>query len=526
MQRCIIIGSGLGGLSTGLILAREGMDVTILEQQSQPGGCLQCFTRNGVKFETGMHFIGSARPGQTLHRLLRFLDIADLPLSPLDPDAYDIVRLPLHQAPFARQASLIASASMPHCEFRFPTGYDALSARLTATFPHEADGIRRYIAALKTVAASSYLHASPPAVSVRGGFPASTAPLPATSPSPYHLQSINAVIDTLIADPVLRDILVGNLPLYAARRDCTPFSTHAFIADFYNHSAFRVTGGSDAIGHALIRELHRHNANVLTRARVTRILDNGTRVTGVTTADGRHFPADIVVSAIHPVPTLAMTNTPLIRRAFRERMAALPNTIGIFSVYLAFKPGTMPYLSSNFYSYTTSPWVSDAYTAADWPRGYLYMHHAHEASPTHARAGVILSYMHFDEVARWQGTRVGHRGDDYEAFKRDRAQRLISAVERDHPGLRDCIEAYYTSTPLTYLDYTGTPCGSAYGLARDVTLTTASHVPQRTKLPGLYLTGQNINSHGILGVLVGSIVTTSDILGTQYVNSRIQQSNT
>ncbi|MDE6402936.1 MAG: FAD-dependent oxidoreductase, partial [Muribaculaceae bacterium] len=57
-SKIIVIGSGLGGLTCGLILAREGHDVTILEQQSRPGGCLQCFTRSGVKFETGMHFIG------------------------------------------------------------------------------------------------------------------------------------------------------------------------------------------------------------------------------------------------------------------------------------------------------------------------------------------------------------------------------------------------------------------------------------------------------------------------------------
>ncbi|MDE6157521.1 MAG: FAD-dependent oxidoreductase, partial [Muribaculaceae bacterium] len=43
-KKCIIIGSGLGGLSTGLILARNGYDVTVVEQGSQPGGCLQCFS--------------------------------------------------------------------------------------------------------------------------------------------------------------------------------------------------------------------------------------------------------------------------------------------------------------------------------------------------------------------------------------------------------------------------------------------------------------------------------------------------
>ena len=70
-QKIVIIGSGLGGLSCGLILCRNGYDVTILEQGAQVGGCLQCFTRQGTKFETGMHFVGSADEGQVLNRLLR-----------------------------------------------------------------------------------------------------------------------------------------------------------------------------------------------------------------------------------------------------------------------------------------------------------------------------------------------------------------------------------------------------------------------------------------------------------------------
>ena len=68
--KVVIIGSGLGGLSCGVILAKNGYQVVVLEKNSQPGGCLQCFTRRGVQFETGMHFIGSAGPGQTLDKLM------------------------------------------------------------------------------------------------------------------------------------------------------------------------------------------------------------------------------------------------------------------------------------------------------------------------------------------------------------------------------------------------------------------------------------------------------------------------
>ena len=94
MSKVVIIGSGLGGLSCGYILQKNGYDVTILEQGIQLGGCLQCFVRKGAKFETGMHFIGSALPGQTMDRMFNFLDINDqIKLSALDEDAYNTVSL-------------------------------------------------------------------------------------------------------------------------------------------------------------------------------------------------------------------------------------------------------------------------------------------------------------------------------------------------------------------------------------------------------------------------------------------------
>ena len=77
-MKAVIIGSGLGGLSCGAILAKCGYEVTVLEKEAVIGGCLQCFERRGKRFETGMHFIGSADKGQTLFRLMKALEIDEI----------------------------------------------------------------------------------------------------------------------------------------------------------------------------------------------------------------------------------------------------------------------------------------------------------------------------------------------------------------------------------------------------------------------------------------------------------------
>ena len=475
MSKVIIIGSGLGGLTCGFILQKNGYDVTVLEQGHQIGGCLQCFSRQGVKFETGMHFIGSAAEGQTMNRLMNFLCLTDIELGPLDPKGYDTIAL----------AGEI---------FRFPNGRDAFVEQMSSYFPKEKDNLKHYIDLVARIASASTLNSL---TSEERDLAMNTE---------YQTRSINEVLEGLFRDEMLRNVLVGNLPLYAAERDKTPFAQHAFIMDFYNQSAFRVVGGSDVIAHSRARSIKEMGGQVLTDKRACRIRCNETQATGVETADECFFPADYVVSTVHPARLLELLDTKLIRPAFRSRLSNIPNTTGCFTLYVKFKENTMPYMNTNFYGYhSSSPWDCDQHD-------YLYMHHCHRDKARFAKSGVVLSYMKMDEVARWQGTYVGHRGADYEAFKHEHAEQLIQDVERHHPGFTAAIDTYYTSTPLTYLDYTGTENGSMYGVAKDIHLGPAGRVPYRTKVPNLFLAGQNVNSHGMMGVLVGTIVTCSELL--------------
>lgn len=494
-KRCVIIGSGLGGLSCGVMLARNGYKVTVLEQSAQVGGCLQCFRRGGVKFETGMHFIGSAAPGQTLHKLMRYLGLEDVKLSALDPEAYDIV-------------------SLDGQRFRFAIGREAFIEQMASYFPKERDNIMKYYDIVEEISSASSLH------SLR------YAETDLTVNTHYQSVSINAVLDEIFRDETLRNVLVGNLPLYAAERDKNPFSQHAFIMDFYNQSSYRIAGGSDAISSQLVKVIRDLGGDVRINSKVSKIVCDDTHATGVEICGSEYLEADLVIAAIHPARVMEMLDTKLIRPAFKTRLSNIRDSVGGFSVYLKFKPGTVPYLNSNFYGYRgRTPWGCEIYTAEDWPKGYLYMHFCDEENPKYASSGVILSYMNYEEVARWEGTRIGHRGADYEEFKRQRAEILLNCVEKDLPGLRNSLENWWTSTPLTYLDYTGTGHGSMYGVAKDITQGAAMRVPHKTRVPNLLLSGQNVNSHGMLGVLVGSIVTCSEVLTAEKIYQQIMLAN-
>lgn len=170
-------------------------------------------------------------------------------------------------------------------------------------------------------------------------------------------------------------------------------------------------------------------------------------------------------------------------------------------------------MNYNLYCYRgDSTWGCEDYDESSWPKGLLYMHFCHEENPEYAQTGEILTYMKYEDVKPWQGTSVGHRGESYEAFKQRKAEAAIQALEKEVPGISANIERYYTSTPLTYHDYTGVPEGSMYGMATDVNAPGFGKVSCKTRIPNLLLAGQDVSLHGMVGVLAGSLMTCSEVL--------------
>ncbi|MBQ3832670.1 MAG: NAD(P)-binding protein, partial [Bacteroidales bacterium] len=136
-RRCIIIGSGLGALSAGAVLSKNGYDVIIFEQAKQIGGCLQCFWRNGVKFETGMHFVGSLDDGEVLSNYFNFLGIKDkVEVSRMDTTSYNTI-------------------SLDGERFSIANGHEQMIESLAQRFPNEKDNLRRFWQLVDTVAQES-----------------------------------------------------------------------------------------------------------------------------------------------------------------------------------------------------------------------------------------------------------------------------------------------------------------------------------------------------------------------------------
>jgi len=218
-----------------------------------------------------------------------------------------------------------------------------------------------------------------------------------------------------------------------------------------------------------------------------------------------------------------MFESGILKKAYVSRIRGLEDTMGMFTLYLVFKKNTFPYFNHNFYHYDQdNVWIASDYQVNKWPQNYLLMNTATSRSDRYAESCSVITYMDYRELEKWENTFTGDRGDEYLAFKEKKAELLLDAVEKQFPGIRDCIEAYYTSTPLTWRDYTGTRCGSAYGILKDYNRPLESIILPRTKIPNLFLTGQNTNVHGILGVTISSVVTCGELIDTGYLVNKIR----
>jgi all-trans-retinol 13,14-reductase len=495
----IIIGSGLGGLVSGSLLSSEGYKVCILEKNRQIGGCLQTYVRDRVIFDSGVHYIGGLDKGQTLYQIFKYLGLMDkLQLQKMNVDAFDKILL-----------------GNDDTEYALAQGYDNFIEKLLVHFPDEEKAIRQYCQMIMEVCSKFPLYN----LRTGGGYHEKAGVLEIDT---------KAYIESLTDNVKLQGVLAGNNALYAGQPGKTPFYVHALILNHYIISSWKCVNGGSQIAKHLAINIRRNGGEIRRNCEVKKIIEENGRITCVELADGSFVYGSEFISNIHPVKTLEMTDTELIRNTYRKRLKSLENSISSFTVSIVLKKDCFPYINTNYYYHSTPDVWNDAdYTEENWPLGYALFFPASSKSETYADAVTILAYMRYDEVKQWEHTfntvsAEDDRGSEYMEFKNRKAGLLIDLVEKKFPGLKNCIQSYYTATPLSYRDYIGNDDGSLYGIVKDFRDPLKTFISPRTKLPNLYLTGQNLNLHGILGAAISGLVTSAALMGSEHLIEKIR----
>ncbi len=488
----VIIGSGLGGLLCGNILSREGYNVCILEKNNKLGGSLQSFGRKGCIFNTGLNYTESLDEGQILNQYFRYFGLYNkLKLRKLDENGFDVI-------------------SFSDGTYKLAMGHENYRDTLLQYFPNEKQGLTRYLKKIRNICSSISLYN--------------------LSDKPFNIfecesMSIGAAdyIRSEISDYRMQNVIAGNSLMYAGHERKTPLLIHSLINNSFIESAWRIVDGSHLMINILADNITSNGGAIFRNAKAEKFITDNNSIKLVELTNGEQIEGKYFISNTHPEQLLSMIQSQKISSTFSYRISRLEDTIGMFTLYIVFKKNSFPYLNYNFYHYNQdNTWVVGDYDPSKWPQMYVLMPTATSKSDYYSESASVLTYMKFDEMEPWKNTFSGKRGDDYLQFKKDKSELLLDELEKQFPGFRSCVNVYYSSTPLTWRDYTGTRAGSAFGLLKDYNRPMESIILSRTKIPNLFLTGQNTNMHGILGVTISSVITCGEILNIQHLIRQIR----
>lgn len=498
----VIIGSGIGGLVSAVLLALEGKSVIVLEKNHQIGGSLQVFSRDKRIFDTGVHYIGSLDEGENLNKIFKYLGIMDdLSMKRLDDDCFDLIYFP-------------DGSTYSHGQ-----GYEKFKEGLYANFPDEKTGIDAFCDKM---------------VEICDFFPLYNLEDEDSSTKNYvsnpEILSISAwdFVESITSDKRLQSVLLGSGLLYAGDRKTTPMYVVALIMNSYLKGSYRMLNGGSQIAKLLTKKIHQLGGLVLKHQDVESASYSDKNVYCVRTKAGDEFFGKHFISNTHPKKTVEIFGKDRFRAAYRHRLDKLSNTVSSFMLYLSFEKDTFPYMNYNMYAYTKDEvWDTVDYNKEEWPEALFICTPATKGQGEFADSMSVMAYMDYSEVEEWSETfntvaMAGERGESYEEFKLRKEELVIKRLEKIFPDLRKSIRSVYSSTPLTYKDYIGTEDGALYGILKDHNNIMLSKINARTRVPNLYQTGQNLVFHGILGATIGALVTCFNFIDSKELIEKIK----
>jgi all-trans-retinol 13,14-reductase len=497
-KSAVIIGGGLGGLFTGAILAKEGIRVTIIEKNTTVGGGLQSFTRFGETFDTGMHVIGGMQQGGNIRRICEYLGIYDkVHIRDVDSQMIDCLY-------FAEDKQT----------YRIAQGKQAFVDSLAKSFPAERESLERYVDAVYNIVGELDMFFLRP----------STDYLQAHCDD--FLMAANDFIAKYVGDEHLRSVLAYMNPLYAGRKNMTPAYIHALISVLYIDGPSRFAGGSQLFANVLRDSIIERGGQVIVGDGVAHIATEERSITSVTTRRGKVFTGDYYICAIHPCSLLPLLDDEsALPKAYRNRLNDIPNSYSAFTLNIKLKPNTFRYMNyTGFYmSRYDEVWDFDR-SDRQWPLGFLYMTPPEIEQGEYSTKMIVTAPMTWDRVKQWEHTTLGHRTEEYLAWKEECKELLLSRMEEIYPNFREYIEDINTASPLTIRDYYAVKEGAMCGYSKDCNNIVMSQVPIVTKIKNLLLTGQNCSIHGFCGVPLTAINTCEAILGRNYILNKLTPS--
>lgn len=475
----VVIGSGITGLTSALVLAQNGQRVAIVEKNRLTAPLLRRFKRGNVWCDPGFHYSGGFEESGPLSVLLRYLRMRDdiRPL-PMANDGFDILY-------------------SDDREIAIPCGLERVRDVLCTHFPRSKKAILIYIERVKSIMETT------PFVN----FDIEWADF---SKNAQDTESLGSYLDSVGAEEELKELLgqYGRY-LYGTSAGEVPLFIHAVVmGSFYSAPQTLVNGGDELVD-AYEKRLQQEGVDIFNNNPAIKVeVDGNRRLKAVKIGNGEMLECDNCISTIHPSLLADILPGDAVRPAYISRLKGLENTNAPFAVYLEVDHLPDKIAWSNLYRLGRTTDESFGIMACD-PTVY-----------DNKKKGLcILKESPVNRLPE-ELYDSNKRTPAYLEYKQRETENLVSQFKELLPEVNGSIKVVASATPDTYERYTGTPRGSMYGVKQSVDQIKLSSV---TAIRGFYLAGQSIHLPGIMGGVISGFLGASNILGLKTIWNKVRE---
>lgn len=497
----VVIGSGLGGLTAGALLAQAGYGVYLLERNFSIGGAASVYKVGDLWVEASLHQTSDARnPRDVKHHILSQLGILDeiewLPTGPL----YTVKGGPVG-APF-----------------ELPVGFAAAHDALAARFPDKSAAIKRFLGEVEQIHDALWTLKQ---AREEGSMAKFTRGLWEVAPAAAGWQSTLDEIFTrdFAGAEALKCALGANLAYYGddPRKLWWIFYALAQGAYIASGGAY-IKGGSRQLSLKLAKCITKAGGQVRMGRLVTRIETdadgNAVAVRHVARRAGdneERVEARIVMANCAPAVAASLMDEKA-RAKMDEAFGSRPLSTSLFSANfgLSAKPATvgltdfstivMPSTMDRFDQY------GDGATAmAAMPKGELPLHTIANFTAVDSQLWdeppILLSVLGLDRLDNWKGLTKEEAVSRREAW----LDAIQARLERDYPGFSGLVSSRMLLNAFSMSSYLNSPEGAVYGFAplppEEPIFMGFPRTPA-TPVGGLYLASAFGGEHGFNGAML------------------------
>lgn len=492
-RQVVVIGAGIGGLTTGALLARRGYNVLVFDQALVPGGCASTFRRHGFTFDVGATQVAGLELGGIHKRIFDELEIELPKATPCDPAC----------------AVILPGETEPINVWRDPEKWARERQR---QFP----GSEPFWQLMTTLFNASWKFQSRdpvlPPRNLWDLWQLASAVRPDTLITlPFTFMTVGDALRGygLYEDQRLRTFLDLQLKLYSqvdADETALLYAATALSVSTEPQGLFHLKGSTQVLSDALVEALEKYGGKLLMRHTVEHIevsRRNATSVTIRSQKTGKVWtePADEVVANVTAQNLIKLLGEQAPPR-YKQRVDKLPPASGAFVIYLgvdqsAIPAGCPPHLQ---FLYDYEGLIGENNSL------FVSVSQPGDGRAPEGKATIIASSF-TDAAVWWRGSK-----QDYEALKQQYIEEAIARLGQYFYLKPETIIHQEAATPRTFANYTGRHQGIVGGIGQRIPTFGPFGFATRTPLKHLWLVGDSTHpGEGTAGVSYSALTAVRQI---------------